>query len=134
MARSYRGRSKRIALNRLIDGIFDLDEGVRFVAVYLDQYMLAGGMRPGLSSFDPDEESREVDLQLSQTGEIAQSWQKWFGQLGGVVFNYENLNLVFQPLAERKNLVLSTEPSSDPASILERLRDDPVYTALAGFG
>lgn len=104
-------------LNKLMEDIFNRERRIRFVAVYQDQYLLAGGMRPGSRSHDPVEEAHEVDMQLSKMGEIARSWQRWFGQLESFVLRYERITLAFHPLGEGRFLVLSCEPDFDASSI-----------------
>ena len=117
-------------LERAIDKVFEVDDGIRFVAVYQEQYMLAGGMRKGTASYDPEDEAHEIDMQLSRIGEIARSWQRWFGTLRALILSYERLNLVFQPLGEGRFLVLSTEPSTDPVSLMEKLRSHQDLSSL----
>jgi hypothetical protein len=114
-------RKKRLYLAGLIDKIFAVDPGIRFVAIYQDQYMLAGGMRKDRMTYDPEEEANDIDLHLAKIGEIARSWQRWFGTLNALVLSYERLNLVFQPLKEGRFLVLSTEAGLNSFELLEKL-------------
>jgi hypothetical protein len=116
------GRTQRRLLAKTLEDIFELDRGTRFVAFYQDQYMLAGGMRKGTQSLDPDDEAHDIDLKLAKTGEIARSWQRWFGDLEAMVLKYERLNLLFVPLSEGRFLVLSTTPATDPVSLADALR------------
>jgi hypothetical protein len=51
--RASKGVTGRRSIEKIIGGIFELDGGVRFVAVYQDQYLLAGGMRKGVDAYDP---------------------------------------------------------------------------------
>jgi len=118
------------SLKKLIEKAFGVDERVRFVALYQDQYILAGGMRPNLASYDPEDESRSVDLQLAKIGEIVRTWQRWFGKLSRFTLKYEKINLVFQPLGEGRFLVLSGDSDFDPSIVLQRLRDDQDYKLL----
>lgn len=115
-------RRQRLYLTSLIDKIFEADPGIRFVAIYQDQYMLAGGMKKGQSSFEPEEEAHDIDLQLAKIGEITRSWQKWFGGLDAIALKYEKINLMFQPLSDGRFLVLSTETEISPFEVLEKLR------------
>jgi hypothetical protein len=110
-------KTDRDRLNRVILGIFDQDERIRSVAIYQDQYQLAGGMRPGARSHDPEEEAREIDLQLAKVGEIARSWQRWFGTLVAFTIKYERVTLAFHPLGAGRFLVISSEPDFDTASL-----------------
>jgi hypothetical protein len=104
-------------LSKVIEGIFTHDKRIRFVAIYQDQYQVAGGMRPGARSHDPEEEAREIDLQLAKVGEIARSWQRWFGNLVAFTIKYEKITLGFRPLAAGRFLVVSSEPGFDHASL-----------------
>lgn len=123
-------RKRRAYITSLIDKIFEVDPGVRFVAIYQDQHMLAGGMKGGRSSYDPEEEAYDIDLQLAKIGEMTRSWQRWFGSMRALVVGYEKLNLVFQPLSEGRFLVLSTEVGVDAFELLDRL-DKEDYRRLA---
>lgn len=114
-------RKRRAHITSLIERIFSVDTGIRFVAIYQEQHMLAGGMRDGRSSLDPEEEAYDIDLQLSKIGEITRSWQKWFGNMNALVVVYEKLNLIFQPLSDGRFLVLSTEATLNAFELLERL-------------
>ncbi len=114
-------RKRRAYITSLIDSIFGVDPGIRFVAIYQEQHMLAGGMRGGRSSYEPEEEAYDIDLQLAKIGEMTRSWQKWFGAMNALIVGYEKLNLVFQPLEEGRFLVLSTEVGVNCFDLLERL-------------
>ena len=131
MPSKLRGNAVRRALAKLIDEVFGLDAGIRSVAVYQDQYMLAGGMRQGRSSFDPEEEALDIDLQLARIGEIATEWQKWFGTLDGLALRYDRLNLAFTPLAESRFIVISTDPDVNPFAVLEKMKAAGGYRQLA---
>jgi len=127
---SSKRRVQRRSLEKLIQEVFNLDDRIRFIAVYQDQYLLAGGMRESLESYDPADDAHDVDLQLAKIGEIARAWQRWFGKLSTFVLRYEKINLAFQPLREGRFLVLSSEPAFDPLDALERLRRNPDYELL----
>jgi len=131
LSREIGKRARRRTLLKLIDRIFDADPGIRFVALYQDQYMLAGGMKEGRSSIDPEEEARDVDLQLAKIGEVIHSWQRWFGTLGAFAIKFDKLNLVFIPLKEGRFIVLSTEAHLNPFTVLEKLRWDMDYDQIA---
>lgn len=88
-------RKRRAHITSLIDRIFGADPGIRFVAIFQEQHMLAGGMRRCRPSLDPEEEAYGIDLQLAKIGEITRSWQRWFGGMNALVVGYEKLNLVF---------------------------------------
>lgn len=119
----------RKSLEKVIEGIFDLDPRIRMVAVYQGQYILAGGMREGVQSYDPDD-AYAIDMQLSKMGEIAQGWQQWFGQLDALTLKYEKLNLTFHQVAGGRFLVMSTEPNVDPFSTMEKIRARPDFKKL----
>lgn len=120
----------RKSLERIIDGIFAIDPGIRMVAVYQGQHVLAGGMRKGVESYDPDD-SYDVDMQLSKMGEIARAWQSWFGELESLTLKYENLNLTFYPIDESRFLVMSTELGVNPLSTMKKIRARPDFNSLA---
>lgn len=121
----------RKSLEQTINGIFELDPGIRMVAIYQGQYMLAGGMRKGVASYDPND-AYDIGMQLSKMGEIAQGWQRWFGQLEALTIRYEKLNLTFHQIDEGRFLVMSTEPSVDPVSTMKKIRSRPDFKKLAG--
>lgn len=83
-----------------------------------------------MESYDPDDDAPDVDLQLAKIGEIAGTWQRWFGKLSTFVLRYQKINLAFQPLREGRFLVLSTEADFDPSVALERLQKNPNYELL----
>jgi len=112
-----------------MDGIFAIDPGIRMVAVYQGQHMLAGGMRKGVESYDPDD-SYDVDMQLSKMGEIARAWQSWFGELESLTLKYEKLNLLFHPIDESRFLVMSTEPHVNPLATMKKIRARPDFNSL----
>jgi len=119
----------RKSLERIIDGIFAIDSGIRMVAVYQGQHMLAGGMRKGVESYDPDD-SYDVDMQLSKMGEIARAWQSWFGELESLTLKYEKLNLLFHPIDESRFLVMSTEPHVYLLATMKKIRARPDFNSL----
>jgi len=123
-------RSRRQSLERVIGRIFEMDKGIRMVAVYQGQYMLAGGMRKGVDSYDPND-AYEIDMQLSKMGEIARSWEQWFGELSALVLKYDKINLTFQPLNGGRFLVMSTEPQVDSISIMTEIARGGDFKLLA---
>ncbi len=131
MSGKSKSQARRRALGRQIDKVFELDSRIRFVAVYQDQYMLAGGMRSGVQSFEPEEQAMDVDLRLAKVGEIANAWQKWFGNLDGIVLNYARLTLAFTPLGQNRFLVLSSDPGLNLFDVVENLRQDRTWEVLA---
>jgi len=120
----------RKSLERVIEGIFDMDARIRMVAVYQGPYILAGGMREGVDSYDPDD-AYDVEMQLSKVGEIAQGWEKWFDRLQALTLKYEKLNLTFHPMGKGRFLIMSTEPDVDSFSVMEKVRARPDFKKLA---
>ncbi len=120
----------RKAVEEFIERVFAVDPGIRMVAVYQGQYMLAGGMRKGVKPYDPDD-AYDIDMQLSKMGEIAQEWQTWFGSLEGLTVKYEKLNLTFHPVSEGRFLIMSTEPGVNPISTMKKIRSRPDFKRLA---
>ena len=121
---------QRKSLKNLIDELFDIDPRIRFIAVYHGQYIIAGGMRPDLESHDPDDEARDLDLQLEKIGEILRRWQRWFGKLRAFTLSYERVNLIFQPLEGERFLVMSAEPELDPSSVIMKVEAHSSYRTL----
>ena len=121
---------QRKSLKNLIDELFSIDPRIRFIAVYHGQYIIAGGMRPSLKSHDPEDEARDIDLQLEKIGEILRTWQRWFGRLYTFTLRYERVNLVFQPLGGERFLVMSTEPQLDPSGLMVKIEAHSSYMTL----
>ena len=121
---------QRKSLKKLIDELFGIDPRIRFIAVYHGQYIIAGGMRPDIESHDPDDEARDIDLQLEKIGEILRTWQRWFGKLYAFTLRYERVNLVFQPLGGERFLVMSTEPQLDPSGVMMKVEAHSSYRTL----
>ncbi len=121
---------QRKSLKKLIDELFGIDPRIRFIAIYHGRYIIAGGMRPNLNSHDPDDEARDIDLQLEKIGEILRRWQRWFGKLYTFTLRYERVNLVFQPLGGERFLVMSTEPQLDPSGVMMKVEAHSSYRTL----
>ncbi len=119
----------RKSLEKVIEGIFEMDPGIRMVAVYQGQYILAGGMRKGVESYDPDD-AYDIDMQLSKMGEIAQGWETWFDRLEGLTLKYGKLNLTFHPVAKGRFLIMSTEPEVNPFAVMKKIRSRPDFKKL----
>jgi hypothetical protein len=109
-------------LNDFISKVFSLDEGVRSVSIYHEQYMVAGKMREGVKSLDPEEEAKIIDVSLSRISEMVRKWQTWFGEMCCMSIRYEKINLGLFPLKGGRTLVISTEPSLDTHAIFEKVR------------
>lgn len=125
------GKPADPSASEVLDAMFDLDPAIRFVAVYHEQYLLAGGMRNGTLSFDPDEDARKIDLQLSKMGEIAESWQHWFGHLDVVVLRYQKLHLVLLPLKVNRFFIFSASVKADPYEIARKIRESRSFQELS---
>lgn len=123
--------SERKLLGEIIEWIFKRDRRVRFVAIYQDQYLLAGGMREGVTSLDPEEEAREIDLKLAKIAETIGDWQKWFGKLETFLLRYEKVSLIFQPLSNNRFLIISCEPDLDLFPLLKELKGNKRYENLS---
>jgi hypothetical protein len=119
----------RKSLEQAIEGIFDIDPGIRKFAVYQGQHVLAGVMRKGVESYDP-EDAYNIDMQLCKMGEITQGWEKWFGQLEALTLKYEKLNLTFHPLSRSRFLIMSSEPAVDSVTTMEKIRSRPDFKNL----
>lgn len=131
MKPELQARAKRWVLATLVDRVFEVDTRIRFVGVYQHHNMLAGGMRKGRKSVDPEEEAVEIDTKLAKMGETAAAWQNWFGNLQGYSIRYENVSLAFVPLGKDRFLLISTEPDLDPFEVVEKLRRDEDFGQLA---
>ncbi len=92
--------------------------------------MLAGGMKEGRQSLEPEEEALDIDLSMAKIGGIATEWQKWFGGLEGFALRYHKINLAFVPLGEDRFLVFSTDPDLDPFEVVAKLRANKDYRQL----
>lgn len=124
------GKAKRWVLATLVDRVFEVDRRVRFVGVYQEHNMLAGGMRKGRKSVDPEEEAIEIDIKMAKMGEITSAWQKWFGKLSGYSIRYKRVSLAFAPLSDDRFLVISTDSGLDPLDVMEKLRQDEDFGQL----
>lgn len=106
----------------LVERIFNEDKRIRFVAIYGGQDLLSGGMRKELSSYDPEEVARDVDLELARIAKSAKTSEQWFGKLNGIVMSYEKINLgLFSFEDMNKFLVVSSDPDYNPMSLLPKL-------------
>ncbi len=123
-------QAQRRSVEGVIEKILAMDLGIRMVAVYQGQYMLAGGMRQGVQPYDSDD-AYDIDMQLSKMGEFARQWQTWFGKLEGLTLKYEKLSLTFHPISEERFLTMSTEPSVNPVTMMGRIRAMPDFRKLA---
>lgn len=110
-------------VSSFISKIFSIDERVRFVAIYEGQYMLAGTMREGRESLDPEDAAREIDIQLSRMFEIGSKWQNWFGKFHYLVLKFSKVNLGIAPIKGKRALVISTEPSLGPELIFKEIKE-----------
>jgi hypothetical protein len=107
----------------LVQKIFDEDQRIRFVAIYAGRDLIAGGMRPGVPSYDPEEEARELDLELARIAKSTSNSERWFGMLEGIVVTYAKLNLALFPLeGTERFVVVSSEPDFNLQSLLAKLR------------
>lgn len=106
----------------LVQRIFDEDNRIRFAAVYAGQHLLAGGMRPGLPSYDPEEAASELDLEFVRIARAAMVSEQWLGKLGAVLMTYEKVNLALLSFEDTdKFLVVSGEPGFDLLSLSPKL-------------
>jgi hypothetical protein len=97
-------------------------EGVRFAALYEGERLIEGGMKEGVHSYDPESVSKEIDLEIAILGNVAKRWENWFGKMRCVVLRFEGVNIIFVPFgAKQRYLVVSTESSSDPGIVLNRI-------------
>jgi hypothetical protein len=66
---------ERKVLKDFISNVFLLDGRIRFVSIYQEQYMIAGGIREDRISLDPEEEAKGIDIQLSRVSQTARKRQ-----------------------------------------------------------
>src|SRR5487761_144777 len=94
----------------LLDELFALDKGIRYVAILsVRGAHLEGGMRPGTVSLNPEDEENKMFLQATVARGMSESWRRFFGDFKFSFFAYEKLNLVEFPYGENV-LLVTTEP------------------------
>jgi len=131
-------RSKLLGNKELIDGVKQMEEVKRYrllcdqmfaadsrvrYAVVLDEEcsIVAGGMRPGVTSIESREESRRVDLQVVVLLGVIKTWSEVFGPASFVLFKHEKVNIIIFPIGNRQ-LDISTEPDFSFEDIRKLLR------------
>ncbi len=106
----------------LVKKVFSEDKRIRFVAIYAGRDLISGGMREGIPSYDPEEQAKELDLELSKIAKSTSNSERWFGKLNGILIAYEKLNLALFPLEDMdKFVVVSSEPDVNLLSVLAKL-------------
>jgi hypothetical protein len=114
---------QRAYLLRLLDAVFAIDSRIRSASIYEDQYLIGGGMRPGVTSYEPDEVAKQIDLEFSTIARTAAGWERWFGKMGAVYISYEKVNLYFFRLGGRRFMVVSAEPSLPPEQVIRAVAE-----------
>jgi len=114
------GEVKRYKL--LCDQMFAADSRVRY-AVVLDEAcsIVAGGMRPGVTSIEPLEHERRVDFQVTVLTGIVKSWSEVYGPTSFVFFKNEKINIIIFPIGN-KQLDISTQPDFPVEDVGKMLR------------
>ena len=95
----------------LLDQIFSLDKGVRYVAILNPRGAhLEGGMRPGVSSLNPEDEETKLFLQATVARGMSESCNRRFGPLKFSVISHNKINVMQFPFGENV-LLVTTEPT-----------------------
>jgi len=114
---------QRTYLLKLLDAVFGIDARIRSASIYEDQYLIGGGMRPGVASFEPDEVAKQIDLEFATIAKLAAGWERWFGRMGAVYVTYDKVNLYFFRLGGKRFMVVSAEPSLAPELVTRGVQE-----------
>jgi len=106
----------------LCDQMFAADSRVRY-AVVLDEEcsIVAGGMRPGVTSIESPEHDRRVDLQVAVLAGVIKTWSEAFGPTSFVFFKHQKINMIIFPIGN-KQLDISTQPDFPLEDVRKILR------------
>ena len=95
----------------LLEEIFSLDEGIRYVAILSFRGAhLEGGLRPGIVSLNPEQEENKLFLQATVARGMSESWNKFFGGFRFSFFAHEKISVLEFPYGENV-LMVTTEPN-----------------------
>ncbi|MGI0080710.1 MAG: DUF6659 family protein [Nitrososphaerales archaeon] len=95
----------------LLDEIFSLDKGVRYVSILSARGAhLEGGMRPGTVSLNPEDEENKMFLQATVGRGMSESWRRFFGEFKFSFLAHEKVNVFQFPYGENV-LLVTTEPN-----------------------
>jgi len=106
----------------LCDQIFAADSRIRY-AIVLDEAgsIVAGGMRPGVTSIESPEHEQRVDFQVAVLAGVIKTWSKVFGPTSFVFFKHEKINMIIFPI-DNKQLDVSTQPDFPLEDVSKILR------------
>jgi hypothetical protein len=94
----------------LIQKIFSLDKGIRYVAI-LNQRgeHLEGGLKPGLKSLNPEQEEQRLFLQTAVSRGMSESWRNYFDEFKFSIVAHKRVT-VFQFPFGTNVLLVTAEP------------------------
>jgi len=94
----------------LCNQMFAADSRVRYATVFDEAYsIVAGGMRPSVTSIESPEHSQKVDFQVGVLAGIVKTWSEVFGPASFIFFKHEKINTIVFPIGN-KHLAISTQP------------------------
>ena len=95
----------------LLDEIFSLDKGIRYISILnFRGAHLEGGMRPGTISLNPENEENKLFLQATVSRGMSESWSRHFGAFKFSIISHSKLNIFQFPYGENV-LLVTTEPN-----------------------
>ena len=91
--------------------LLDFDRRLRYCAM-LDPMgrTVAGGMRSGIPSLEPEEEASKVDLHMAVIRGMTEAARSYLGAMDYAVVHREKLMLVVIPVPEGNTVLVSAEP------------------------
>ena len=108
-------------LSKLCNGIFDIDEKIRFVGI-IDEMgkLIAGDMKKGLSSLERDEGSIRLYLGYAINNVLRRDFDNVFGKVLYTFSERKKIKLLTIPMDDNL-LLVSMDISSNHAELIEKI-------------
>jgi hypothetical protein len=115
MSREWRSegenRAEWAAMTILVTAIFQSDPRIRYCAVIDEEGReIAGGMRPGIESLEPEPETSRLRVQSVIGEAMAGTWDRLHGKADYVIVHRAKITVILFILSGSKSVLISAEP------------------------
>lgn len=95
----------------LVEKVLGLNKSIRYCGVIKNGKVIAGGMKKGVDSLEPESQDPKLMTQLSILIGADKGWDSYLGRTDYFLIRKAKVNLILFPLKDLKGVLVSTEPS-----------------------
>jgi hypothetical protein len=107
---------------KLAQAVLGLHESIRFCGIIKNGKVVAGGMRKGVESLEPESLDSKLMTQLSILIGADKGWDSYLGKTDYFLIRKGKVNLILYPIKDLRGVLVSTGRAFSTAK-MDRIRE-----------